>query len=53
MMITYTVVFSHVFKFEKGGADYALYLFSGMVPWTLLFSTVNDCSTLHPLPTSR
>jgi ABC-type polysaccharide/polyol phosphate export permease len=45
MMAVMSVVFSQLFKFEKGGADYALYLFSGMVPWSLLSTTVVEGST--------
>jgi ABC-type polysaccharide/polyol phosphate export permease len=45
MMAVMSVVFSNLFRFEKGGADYALYLFSGMLPWSLLSTTVVEGST--------
>lgn len=45
MMVTLSLVFTHLFKFGKGGTDYALYLFSGMVPWGLLVGTVTESST--------
>lgn len=45
MMAVMSVVFSTIFQFKKGGVDYALYLFSGMVPWTLLNMTVTESST--------
>lgn len=42
MMLTLTVVFSQLFGVRQ--RDYALYLFSGMVPWGLLSTSLNDCS---------
>lgn len=44
MMITMSLVFTHLFRFSKGGPDYALYLFSGMVPWSLLSGVIHDSS---------
>ncbi len=43
MMATLSVVFSNLIR-AHGAENYALYLFSGMVPWALLASTVNDAS---------
>ena len=45
MMITLSLVFTHLFHFSKGGKDYALYLFAGMVPWGLLIGTLTESST--------
>jgi len=42
MMATLTVVFSQLMGSDWH--DYALYLFAGMVPWTLLNSSLNDCT---------
>lgn len=40
MMITLTFVFSQLMHQDPKG--YAVYLFAGMVPWSLLASTLND-----------
>lgn len=45
MMLTLSLVFTHLFKFGGGGTSYALYLFSGLVPWSLLAGTVIESST--------
>jgi ABC-type polysaccharide/polyol phosphate export permease len=45
MMITLSVVFKHIFQFRGGEGNYALYLFSGMVPWGLLAGTLTESST--------
>ena len=46
MMAVMSVVFSQLFRFGGGsGATYALHLFSGMVPWTLLAGTVGEGAT--------
>ncbi len=42
MMITLTVVFSRLL--DRGTRDYSIFLFSGMVPWSLLSTTLNDCA---------
>jgi ABC-type polysaccharide/polyol phosphate export permease len=42
MMITLTVVFSQLMDLDW--KTYAVYLFAGMVPWSLLAGTLNDCS---------
>jgi ABC-type polysaccharide/polyol phosphate export permease len=42
MMATLTVVFSQLVG--KEWKDYAIYLFAGMVPWTLLSGSLNDCA---------
>ena len=44
MMAVMSVVFSQLFRFGGGGPSYALHLFSGMVPWTLLAGTVSEGS---------
>ena len=44
MMATLALVFTQLFNF-KNSANYALYLFSGMVPWGLLSSTIFEAST--------
>ena len=43
MMLTMTVFFSKMLG-RGGFGDYAVYLFAGMVPWTLFNSTINDCA---------
>jgi ABC-type polysaccharide/polyol phosphate export permease len=42
MMATLTVVFSALMN--RGAASYAVYLFSGMVPWTLFATTLSECT---------
>jgi ABC-type polysaccharide/polyol phosphate export permease len=42
MMATMTLVFSQLFKMPR--EDYAIYLFSGMVPWSFLSGSLNDCA---------
>lgn len=42
MMLTLTVVFSQLL--HKGAQDYAVYLFAGMVPWTLFSGTLSECA---------
>jgi ABC-2 type transport system permease protein/lipopolysaccharide transport system permease protein len=42
MMATLTVVFSQLM--QKDARHYAVYLFAGMVPWTLLQTTITDCA---------
>lgn len=43
MMIVLSVVFTTLFKF-RGVQNYALYLFSGILPWTFFAATVDGCS---------
>ncbi|HEV3122050.1 MAG TPA: ABC transporter permease, partial [Isosphaeraceae bacterium] len=43
MMTTMALVFSAVFKVSA--PKYAIYLFSGMVPWTFFQGSVTDCAT--------
>ena len=43
MMSTLTFVFSQVFGI-KDWRQYAVYLFAGMVPWTMFSGTLNDCA---------
>lgn len=42
MMATLTVVFSQLMHTEW--QKYVIYLFAGMVPWTLLSGSLNDCA---------
>jgi ABC-type polysaccharide/polyol phosphate export permease len=42
MMATLTVVFSALMN--RGAGDYAVYLFSGMVPWILFSTTLSECT---------
>ncbi|WP_233579145.1 ABC transporter permease [Tautonia sociabilis] len=41
MMAVLSVVFSQFFKFDNAG-NYAIYLFSGLVPWSMLYATVSE-----------
>ncbi len=43
MMTTMTIVFSQIFHVTA--PRYALYLFSGMVPWTFFGGSLSECST--------
>ncbi len=43
MMTTLTMVFSQVFEIQDW-RRYAIYLFSGMVPWGLFSGCINDCA---------
>ncbi|MDX2036021.1 MAG: ABC transporter permease [Isosphaeraceae bacterium] len=40
MMTTMTIVFSQIFRIDA--RTYSVYLFSGLVPWTFLSSSLND-----------
>jgi ABC-2 type transport system permease protein/lipopolysaccharide transport system permease protein len=42
MMTTMTIAFSQIFNIS--GTAYAVYLFSGMVPWTFLQGSINECA---------
>ncbi len=42
MMATLTVVFSQLLN--RGASEYAVYLFAGMLPWTLFASTLHECT---------
>lgn len=42
MMTTLTLVFSQILDMRKEG--YAIFLFAGMVPWTFLSGTINECA---------
>jgi ABC-type polysaccharide/polyol phosphate export permease len=42
MMATLTVVFSQILDVRQEG--YAIYLFAGMVPWTFLSGSINECA---------
>jgi len=44
MMATFTVVFSQLIPRESGPLDYAVYLFAGLLPWTFLAGTLNECA---------
>lgn len=44
MMATLTVVFANLLARGTRWQDYAIYLFAGMVPWTLLAGCLNDCA---------
>src|SRR5438270_12524919 len=42
MMVTLTVVFAQLLN--EDAREYARYLFAGMVPWTLLAGSLNECA---------
>lgn len=42
MMTTLTIVFSQLFNIKV--QNYAIFLFSGMVPWSFLSGSLNDCA---------
>jgi ABC-2 type transport system permease protein/lipopolysaccharide transport system permease protein len=42
MMTTLTIVFSQLFKTSM--QNYAIFLFSGMVPWNFLSGSLNECA---------
>ncbi len=44
MMATLTVVFANLLGGGASWQEYCIYLFSGMVPWTLLAGCLNDCA---------
>lgn len=46
MMATLTVVFANLLGAGAGETwqEYCIYLFSGLVPWTLLAGAINDCA---------
>jgi ABC-type polysaccharide/polyol phosphate export permease len=45
MLVTFTLVFStFIGESGKGWQDYSIYLFSGMVPWSLLACSLNECA---------
>src|SRR4051812_29987420 len=43
MMTTLTMVFSQVFEIQDW-RRYAIYLFSGMVPWGMFAGSIGDCA---------
>ena len=44
MMVILSWVFSHLIKDVE---NYPLFLFAGMVPWSFLSISLNDCAVLH------
>lgn len=44
MMATLTVVFANLLGQGDSWREYAIFLFSGMLPWTLLASSLSDCA---------
>lgn len=44
MLATLTVVFSNLIEGSGRWQDYSIYLFAGMVPWSLLAGNLNDCA---------
>lgn len=42
MMLTLTVVFSQLM--QRDAMTYSIYLFAGMLPWTLFAGTITDCA---------
>jgi lipopolysaccharide transport system permease protein len=44
LMITYTLVFSKVIGLKSGDLPYALFIFSGLIPWTFFSTSVSTAA---------
>ncbi len=44
MLATLTLVFANLMDRSARWQDYSIYLFAGMVPWSLLAASLNDCA---------
>ena len=44
LMITYTLVFSKAIDLNSGGLPYALFVFSGLTPWTFFSTSVSTAA---------
>jgi lipopolysaccharide transport system permease protein len=44
LMITYTVIFSNVMGFKTGDLPVALFIFSGLIPWTFFSASISTAT---------
>jgi lipopolysaccharide transport system permease protein len=44
LMVTYTLIFSNVIGFKTGDLPVALFMFSGLIPWTFLSASISTAT---------
>ncbi len=45
LMVTYTLIFSNVIGFKTGDLPVALFIFSGLIPWTFFSASISTATT--------